>query len=84
MERVVYTVGQHIFEDKNFEDFTDIYPASKIFILKIFLQHFGNILNRRLSSKICPRKFPFKADFWQPSKVYLLENMSPYGITDLL
>jgi len=31
---MVATIGRHIFEDKIFEDFVDIYPALKIFILK--------------------------------------------------
>ena len=30
------TVGRHIFKDKDFEDFMDIYRTLKIFILKFF------------------------------------------------
>jgi len=45
---------------KIFKDFTDIYPALKIFILKTFCSTLEAFLNGRISLKICPQNFHLK------------------------
>jgi len=70
------TIGQHIFEEKNFKDFADIYAASEIFILN-FLQKYQNQWHFSLSLKICQQNFNLRLDSGNPQNFISLKICRP-------